>query len=292
MMSVKPEEFKRRLRTVLRKIYFLICVSVIVAAVVFKVESKRRFTLWEVYNQYIKSKRFVDLTHAFYPGIPHWKGFPDEKVEMLFWYEPGKGKLGSGFFAESFEHVGQWGTHVDPPAHFIKGLRTVDEIDPNEMIMPLVVIDVHKKVEKNPDYQITMEDIREWERKYGSIPEGSFVAMRTDWSKRWPDQDRMQNKDRNGVAHYPGWSMDVLKYLFEKKKVTATGHETTDTDPGIATTRDDYSLESYVLSTNHYQIELLTNLDQVPQAGAIVVVSFPKPKGGSGFPARVFAILP
>jgi kynurenine formamidase len=102
----------------------------------------------------------------------------------------------------------------------------------------------------------------------------------------------MQNKDRNGVAHYPGWSMDVLKYLFEKKKVTATGHETTDTDPGIATTRDDYSLESYVLSTNHYQIELLTNLDQVPQAGAIIVVSFPKPKGGSGFPARVFAILP
>jgi kynurenine formamidase len=46
------------------------------------------------------------------------------------------------------------------------------------------------------------------------------------------------------------------------------------------------------LSTNHYQIELLTNLDQVPEAGAIVVVSFPKPKAGSGFPARVFAILP
>jgi hypothetical protein len=34
------------------------------------------------------------------------------------------------------------------------------------------------------------------------------------------------------------------------------------------------------------------NLDQVPEAGALVVVSFPKPKGGSGFPARVFAILP
>ena len=64
------------------------------------------------------------------------------------------------------------------------------------------------------------------------------------------------------------------------------------TDPGIATTKDDYSLETYILSTNHYQIELLTNLDQVPESGAIVVVSFPKPKGGSGFPARVFAIVP
>jgi kynurenine formamidase len=274
-----------------KKVYFLIFASALML-IAFKVESKDRFTLWEVYNEHIKPKRFVDLTHAFYPGIPHWKGFPDEKRETLFWYEPGKGKLGSGFFAESFEHVGQWGTHVDPPAHFIKGLRTVDEIDPKEMVMPLVILDVHEKVEKNPDYQITMEDVRRWEKRYGSIPEGSFVAMRTDWSKRWPDQDRMQNKDRNGVAHYPGWSMDVLKYLFEKRKVTATGHETTDTDPGIFTTKDDYSLESYVLSTNHYQIELLTNLDQVPEAGALVVVSFPKPKGGSGFPARVFAILP
>jgi kynurenine formamidase len=36
----------------------------------------------------------------------------------------------------------------------------------------------------------------------------------------------------------------------------------------------------------------MANLDKVPEAGALVVVSFPKPGGGSGFPARVFAILP
>ena len=274
-----------------RKIYFLALVAVFVIPVI-KPEGEEKLTLWEVYNQHIRPKKFVDLTHAFYPGIPHWKGFPDEKRETLFWYEPGVGKLGSGFFAESFQHVGQWGTHVDPPAHFIKGLRTIDEIDPEEMVMPLVIIDVHKKVEKNPDYQITMEDIKEWEKKYGSIPQGSFIAMRTDWSKRWPSQDAMQNKDKNGISHYPGWSMEVLKYLFEQRKVTAIGHEPTDTDSGVATSNDDYSLETYVLSTNHYQIELITNLDQVPVAGALVIVSFPKPKGGSGFPARVFAILP
>jgi len=274
-----------------RKIYFLALVAVFVIPVI-KAEYEEKLTLWEVYNQHIRPKKFVDLTHVFYPGIPHWKGFPDEKRETLFWYEPGVGKLGTGFFAESFQHVGQWGTHVDPPAHFIKGLRTIDEIDPKEMIMPLVIIDVHKKVEKNPDYQITIEDIKEWERRYGSIPQGSFVAMRTDWSKRWPNQVAMQDKDKNGISHYPGWSMEVLKYLFEQRKVTAIGHEPTDTDPGVATSKDDYSLETYVLSTNHYQIELITNLDQVPVAGALVIVSFPKPKGGSGFPARVFAILP
>ncbi len=86
--------------------------------------------------------------------------------------------------------------------------------------------------------------------------------------------------------------MAARKYLYEERKITASGHETTDTDPGIATSKDDYSVEKDILSTNHYQIELLTNLDQVSESGAIVVVSFPKPKGGSGFPARVFAICP
>src|SRR5438874_2134688 len=105
------------------------------------------------------------------------------------------------------------------------------------------------------------------------------------------DGAKMENKDAKGVSHYPGWSLPALKYLYEEGKITASGHETTGTDPGVATTKDDYSLETYILSTNHYQIELLTNLDQV-EAGAIAIVSFPKPKGGSGFPARVFAILP
>jgi kynurenine formamidase len=51
-------------------------------------------------------------------------------------------------------------------------------------------------------------------------------------------------------------------------------------------------LETYILSQDKYQIELLANLDQVPEYGAIAIVTFPKPRRGSGFPARVFAILP
>ncbi len=242
--------------------------------------------------QVIKTKQFVDLTHAFFPGIPHWKGFPDESRETLYGYEPGEGTIGSGFYAQSFTHVGQWGTHVDPPAHFVKGLRTVDQIGVKEMVMPLVVVDVHEKAAKNPDYTITMEDIRDWEKRHGPVPEGAFVAMRTDWSSRWPDREAMQNKDAEGIAHYPGWSLAVLQYLYEDRRITASGHETTDTDPGMATSRNDYSLEAYILKQNHYQIELLTNLREVPEAGALVVAAFPKPKDGSGFPARVFAILP
>lgn len=253
--------------------------------------ASRELTLQDAW-QVIKQKKFVDLTHAFAPGIPHWPGFPDEKRETLYWYEPGVGKLGSGFYTQSFTHVGQWGTHVDPPAHFVKGLRTVDQIDVKEMVLPLVVLDIHQAVAKDPDYTVGMADVQAWEKRHGPVPAGAFVALRTDWSQRWPNMEAMQNKDAQGVAHYPGWSLEVLKYLYETRGITASGHETTDTDPGLATSKDDYSLETYILQGNHYQIELLAHLDQVPEAGALVVAAFPKPKGGSGFPARVFAILP
>lgn len=240
----------------------------------------------------LKTKRFVDLTHAFEPGIPHWPGFPDEKRQTLYGYDAGEGTLGKGFFAQQFTHVGQWGTHCDPPAHFARGKRTLDQISVKEMLLPLVIIDLHVKAARNPDYVVSMDDVRDWEKRHGRVPEGAFVALRTDWSKRWPDAKAMRNADSQGVAHYPGWSLPVLKCLYEERKITASGHETTDTDPGLATSKDDYSLETYVLGTDHYQIELLANLDQVPESGALIVVTFPKPKGGSGFPARVFAILP
>ena len=243
-------------------------------------------------QQILVGKKLVDLTHAFEPGVPHWPGFPDEKRETIYWYEKGRGSMGAGFFAEVYTHVGQWGTHVDPPAHFVKGLRTVDKIELKEMILPLAVIDVHEEAAKNPDYTLTLDRVKKWEADHGPIPVGAFVAMRTDWSKRWPDPAKMANKDAEGVSHYPGWSKEALQYLYEERKITASGHEPTDTDPGVATSKNDYSLETYLLGTNHYQIELLANLDQVPESGAIVIVSFPKPKGGSGFPARVFAIVP
>ena len=270
----------------------LLKILILTALILFFACAKvRQRNLWEVCD-YLKSREFVDLTHAFYPGIPHWPGFPDEEIETLYWYEKGVGTMGSGFFATKYYLVGQWGTHVDPPAHFCKGKRTLDEIGVKEMIMPLVVIDVHKKVEKDPDYVLTLRDIKAWEQVHGPIPEGAFVVMRTDWSKRWPDMEAMRNEDSHGIAHYPGWSLEALRYLYEKRRICASGHETLDADPGIKTSKGIYECEYYILSQDHYQIELLKNLDKVPESGAIAIVTFPKPKGGSGFPARVFAILP
>ena len=59
----------------------------------------------------LMSKRFVDLTHSFGPDTPHWKGFGDMKKRTLYTIDK------DGFQVDEICHVGQWGTHVDPPAH-------------------------------------------------------------------------------------------------------------------------------------------------------------------------------
>lgn len=248
-------------------------------------------SLWQIVGV-LQSKTFIDLTHAFDSSIPHGPGFEAAIRETLFHYDEGVGTVGSGALLHRYTHVGQWGTHVDPPAHFIRGLRLLDEIPVTEMLLPLVVLDVHEQVAVNPDYMIRMEDVRRWESRYGLVPEGAFVAMRTDWSKRWPDTARYFNKDAEGVAHYPGWSREVLEYLYEERGITASGHETPDTDRGIAASGGEYVLQRYLLSQDRYQIEMLSNLDRVPEYGAILIAAWPKPKGGSGFPVRAFAILP
>jgi kynurenine formamidase len=158
------------------------------------------------------------------------------------------------------------------------------------MVLPLVVLDITGRVIANADATPQMEDVQAWEHRNGVIPPGAFVALRTGWSDRWPDAAAMANRDDHGVSHTPGWSQEVLSFLIEERSVTAVGHEQTDTDPGLATSRQDFTLETYVLAQNRWQIELMANLEGLPEAGAALIATWPKPLRGSGFPARVFAI--
>ncbi|WP_103501667.1 MULTISPECIES: cyclase family protein [unclassified Streptomyces] len=241
--------------------------------------------LWPLYRELTDRVTHTDLTHAFRPGQPHFPGFGDERRTAV--YDIGNG---DDFTVHRYSLVGQWGTHVDPPAHFVAGARTLDRVPVREMFLPLVVLDITARVEADPDSTPTLDDLAAWERRNGPVPSGAFVALRTGWSRRWPDAEAMANRDEDGVSHTPGWSAEVLRHLLEEADVTAIGHEQADTDPGSATSVGDYSLEAYVLGYDRWQVELLTHLDRVPEAGALVVASWPKPHQGSGFPARVFAL--
>lgn len=244
-----------------------------------------RSDLWPQLRSAMLGRTFTDLTHAFHAGQPRFPAFPDEERSEIFSLD-----RGDGFTAHRYSIIGQWGTHVDPPSHFAQGGRSLDELPVAEMILPLVVLDISARAAADPDATPTLQDIELWESEHGRIPARSFVALRTDWSTRWPDASAMANASADGVSHVPGWSREVLAFLVTQRDVAAVGHEQTDTDPGSATSVGDFSLERYLLEQDRWQIELMAHLDRVPAAGAAVVATWPKPLGGSGFPARVFAI--
>ena len=235
----------------------------------------------------LENATLIDLTHTMEEGMPPGpSGEVAPTITPFRTHDDGTAKI------HRFNFPGQWGTHVDPPIHFAPNTRTLEDIPLQEMILPLIVIDVHEKVINNPDYQISMIDIKAWEDKYGTIEEKSFVALRTDWSKRWPSLEKMRNRDEAGISHSPGWSKEVIDYLVLSRNVTAIGHETLDTDPGVKAGAGEWPLQTYYMGLNKYQIESMMALDQVPQNGAYIIATWAKPKRGSGFPARVFAIIP
>jgi kynurenine formamidase len=236
-------------------------------------------TLLDVLDQ-LRAARWVDLTHAFAPGIPHYSAFPDERRRVVTDFAP------DGFLSHEYSHIGQWGTHCDPPLHFVAGGRASDEIPVTEMVLELVVLELREAVAADPGLSIGREHVLAHEAVHGPIPPGAFVAARTGWSARWPDPAAMANGGRS-----PGWGVDALELLVGERDIAAIGHETTDTDPGALVSRGQVPAEDHILRADRWQIELLASLDAVPERGALVVATWPKPKGGSGFPARVFAIV-
>ncbi len=237
--------------------------------------------LWEEYAKWKENYKLVDLSHEFSPETPHWSGFPAMTQTVKFDYP-------DGFRVHEFCVVSQYGTHVDAPMHFVKGGRGLHEIAPEEMILPLCVIDITDKIKSSIDYAITEQDIIDWENTYGKIPERAFVAIRTDWWKR----DDMDNYDSQGNKHYPGWSIEALKFLVEQRNVTAIGHETSDTDAAMDAVHHGYICEYYILEQGRYQIELMRNLEEVPPVGSLIFCGFVKAKGAAGFSARCIALCP
>ncbi|MBI6550508.1 cyclase family protein [Xenorhabdus lircayensis] len=234
----------------------------------------------------LKSKKWVDLTHSFDKDSPHFFMFKPAEFEILFDYK-------DGFFTQQFTFPGQYGTHIDAPSHFVPDARTLDELELKELVLPLIVIDQSERAKQDPNFSLSKNDILRFEAEHGTIEAGTFVALRTDWSKRWPSQEKMNNKDQQGNNQIPGWGTNVLKFLFEEREIKAIGHETFDTDSAKEFRRNNALFsEYYVLAQDTYQIELLANLDQVPTHGAVIFNIPAKPKNATGFPVRSFAILP
>ena len=241
--------------------------------------------LWEDFKKWQNECRWVDLSCEISPATQRFGVFPDITLKRLYSVDE------HGFSVDMHCVVGQYGTHIDAPSHFVNGARPLEQIRVDELVMPLCVIDKSQEVAANPDFVMHAADIEAWEKEHGPIPAGVFVAFRSDWHKRHNGGD-LNNKDANGMNHTPGWGLDALELLFQKRKVAAVGHETFDTDSAADGARQGFKGELYVLQQDRFQVEVMVNLDQCPPKGALIFCGFPKIKDSTGFPVRCYALCP
>ena len=247
------------------------------------------YKLWESLEK-MKQLKWVELSHSLNNDSPYWAGIPEGSVELgKVVFDWGNPMLECRI--QTFKFPGQFGTHIDFPGHFIKGAALSDAFGVRDAVFPLCVIDVTEKVAADCHYAVTVQDILDYEAKYGPIPDGAFVALRTDWYKNWPDMDALSGAAEDGSENFPGWSLDALKYIYEVRNAAANGHEALDTDASAeAAKAGDLACERYVLEQGKLQVEVLRNLDQVAPAGAVIFVAWPRIEGAVGLPVRCWAV--
>ncbi len=241
--------------------------------------------------------RVVDLTQPLGPdtpviGLPEiFASSPGVSLDVISRYDDD----GAAWYWNAISLGEHTGTHFDAPVHWITGKdlpdNTCDTIPAGRFVGPACVLDVTGRVADDPDFLLTPADVEEWEGEHGRIPAGSWVLLRTDWSKR-SSADAFLNVGEDG-PHSPGFHADTSALLANDRDVLGVGVETVGTDAGQAGTFDPpFPNHAIMHGAGKFGLASLCNLDQLPPTGAVVIAAPLKIVDGSGSPLRVLAIAP
>ncbi|MBE7421664.1 MAG: cyclase family protein [Zoogloeaceae bacterium] len=241
--------------------------------------------------------RVVDLTQtlsADFPALqlpPQFGQVWSFKQEKICRYD----EKGPAWYWNNFSCGEHTGTHFDAPVHWVTGKdfpkNTVDTVDPSVFLAPAAVVNCSTEAASNPDWLLTIEHLQAWETKHGRIPEGAWLLFRTDWSKRKMPEDFVNMREDG--PHTPGPSQATVEWLIRERKVLGFGVETINTDAGQSHSwPTPYPCHTLMHGANRYGLQCLTNLDQLPPQGAMIVAAPLKIKNGSGSPLRVLALIP
>jgi kynurenine formamidase len=242
------------------------------------------------------SIRVIDLTVPLEPATPTIQLPPQFAPSKPFSLEEISryDERGPAWYWNNLTCGEHTGTHFDAPIHWISGKDYPDNATHNipvdRFIGPACVIDVSAQAQANPDYLLTKETVLEWEARYGRIPAHSWVLIRTDWSKA-KDANSFLNIGADG-PHTPGFHPAAVPFLARERDILGVGVETVGTDAGQAATFDPmFPCHTLMHGSNKFGLASLTNLDQLPPTGAVVIAPPLKIVNGSGSPLRVLALV-
>jgi kynurenine formamidase len=237
----------------------------------------------------------IDLTAPLSPQTPVLQLPPPFANTIPLSLEPVSDFDDAGpFWGWNNIHTGEHtGTHLDAPSHWATGRdgATVDEVPPARLVAPAVVVDIAAQVAEDPDFLLEPEHLEKWEAEHGRLPDGAWVLLRSGWSARSSDATAFLNADENG-PHTPGPSADASLWLATERGVVGLGVETVGIDAGAAGGfTPPFPAHHHLLGHDKYGLTQLQNLDRLPVTGAVLVVAPLPIVGGTGSPARVFALV-
>jgi kynurenine formamidase len=233
----------------------------------------------------------IDLTYPLDSETLYWPTAEGFTLEEEF-----RGITERGYFyaANSFHASEHIGTHLDAPLHFAEGKHSIDQIPVNQLIGPGYVVDISVKALRNPDMQISVEDLLEWERNHGRIPDGAILLLKTGYGKYWPDPEKYLGTAQQGpkaVAklHFPGLHPGAARWLTVNRNIKAVGIDTVSIDFGQS---ENFLSHQALFHANIPAIENVAHLEKLPEQGFTVIALPMKIAGGTGAPTRVIALVP
>jgi kynurenine formamidase len=177
-----------------------------------------------------------------------------------------------GFLLERVTTGTHTGTHLSAPGHFIAGAPTVDQLPASDFAWPAYVIDVRTRTAADPDFQLTVADVRKYERQVGKIPAGAMVILYTGFQDRWATPGYLDTA--------PGISAAAVKFLFAQRGIKGVGSDTFGPD---ASSDVDFEASTEVYSNGGVTIENIANLDQLHLTGDLIIAPTTALAAGSGF---------
>lgn len=181
------------------------------------------------------------------------------------------------------EHIG---TQFDAPNHFAKEGMSAEMIDVKNLFVPAIVINITEKASRDRDAVLTIDDILNWEKSNGLIPDNGAVLICSGWDKKIASTEFL-GMDSAHKKHFPGISKEAADFLVNKRSIAGVGVDVVSFDPGVD---DSYESHRIILGKGKWALECLTNLDKIPVTGAYIFVGAPKVEGATGGLCRVIAI--
>ena len=219
----------------------------------------------------------IDLTHIISPATPSWEGDCGFQHRVILDYSDCTTPI--QFKVQKINMYAGLGTHIDAPAHCIPDGKTVDKLELDELIAPCIVIDTSKQAHEF--WQLSPDDIRQFERKHGQIGAGAFVIIRTGWDQYWGEPEKYRNN-----MQFPSISCGATDLLLERN-IAGLGIDTLSPD----TPDSNYPVHAGILSAGKYLVENVANSSKMPPKGSFSLALPIHIEDGTEAPIRLIGLI-